>query len=88
MCRLGAIHDDSAVCQKIGREEGVMSSVLLYPSNFVLGPWTWTKCSAMKIKELMEQENVENFRRLVVANQSLTREEFVKMLLCGWQKPT
>ena len=37
MNRLGAIHDDSAVCQKIGREEGVMSSVLLYPSNFVLG---------------------------------------------------
>ena len=37
MYRLGAIHDDSAVCQKIGREEGVMSSVLLYPSNFVLG---------------------------------------------------
>ena len=52
---MGAIHDDSTVCQKIGREEGVMSSVLLYPSSFVLGPWTWTKCSAVKIGELMDR---------------------------------
>jgi len=53
--RLGAIHDDSSICQKISRDEGVMSSVLLYPSSYVLGPWTWTRCSAVKVAELMNQ---------------------------------
>ena len=41
-------------CEQYGGEHGVMSPILSplhKPSRLHLGPWRWSKCSAMKIKQ-------------------------------------
>ena len=51
---LGAIHDDDISCKNYGGEQGVMSPILSPMTKSMrthLGPWRWSKCSAVKIKQ-------------------------------------
>ena len=48
----GFIH---RVLQAIAKEEGIMGSVFLFPSETMIGPWSWSKCSSQKIGELINQ---------------------------------